>query len=84
MRDMLRNAGYGAVDLDGLAPEQGQAETQIIAQKADVAGAKALAEALGVGKVVVASTGNIYADYTVVIGRDWLDAVAAGQSAKRP
>jgi LCP family protein required for cell wall assembly len=83
MRDMLTQAGYGAVELDGLAPEQGQAETQIIVQKADVAGARALAAQLGLGKVVVASTGNIYTDYTIVIGRDWLDALATGVSAAK-
>jgi LCP family protein required for cell wall assembly len=81
MRKLLAGTGYGAVELDGLAPEQGQAETQIIAQKADVAGAKALADALGVGKVVVAATGNIYTDFTVVIGRDWLDREAAPAAA---
>jgi hypothetical protein len=83
MRKALREGGYGAVDLDGLAPEQNLAETQIIAQKADIAGARALAESLGVGKVVVAATGNIYSDYTIVMGRDWLDrpATAPAQPA---
>jgi LCP family protein required for cell wall assembly len=82
MRGVLAQAGYGVVDLDGPAAEQGQAETQIIAQKADIAGAQAIAEALGVGKVVVAATGNIYTDFTVVMGRDWLDRRAAGAAAK--
>ena len=45
-----------------------------------MAGAQALAQTLGLGKVVVAATGNIYVDYTVVVGRDW----AARQSAGIP
>jgi hypothetical protein len=73
LKRALTVAGYGEVAMDGMAPELGQAETQIIAQSADVAGAKAIAETLGVGKVVVAATGNIYTDFTVVVGRDWLD-----------
>ncbi|MEB3328334.1 MAG: LCP family protein [Candidatus Sericytochromatia bacterium] len=72
LRGHLRQLGYGGVELDGLAPQLGLDETQIIAQNADVAGAQRLAEELGVGKVVVAATGNIYADYTVVVGRDWV------------
>jgi LCP family protein required for cell wall assembly len=71
LRGRVRQLGYGGVDVDGLAPQLGLDETQIIAQNADVAGAQRLAEELGVGKVVVAATGNIYADYTVVVGRDW-------------
>lgn len=77
LRSRVRALGYGAVDLDGLAPQVGLDETQIIAQNADIAGAQKLADELGVGKVVVAATGNIYADYTIVLGRDWLQRQAA-------
>jgi hypothetical protein len=73
LRRQLAGAGYASVDLDGMAPELGLAETQIIAQNADIAGAKALADQLGVGKVVVAATGNIYSDFTVVLGQDWAE-----------
>ncbi|MEB3285408.1 MAG: LCP family protein [Candidatus Sericytochromatia bacterium] len=68
--------GYGRVDIDGLAPQLGLAETQVIAQNADLAGARRLAESLGFGKVVVAATGNIHSDFTIVIGRDWLQRLA--------
>ena len=85
LRSVVAQAGYGGVELDGLAPQLGQAETQIIAQTADIAGAQALATTLGLGKVVVAATGNIYADYTVVIGKDWQARQAAGiNNAQRP
>ena len=84
VRSVVAQAGYGAVDLDGLAPQLGLAETQIIAQNADIAGAQALATALGCGKVVVAATGNIYADYTIVVGKDWGQKQAQGLNAQRP
>ena len=81
LRKLLVTAGYGQVDLDGLAPELGQEETQIIAQNADVAGARALADQLGVGKVVVAATGSIYSDFTVVLGKDWFERQTLRASA---
>jgi LCP family protein required for cell wall assembly len=80
----LQEAGYRQVDMDGLAPELGLAETQVIAQNGDIAGAHALADKLGVGKVVVAATGNIYDDITVVIGKDWLAHQAQHLNARRP
>ncbi len=71
LKSLVTRAGYGRVDVDGLAAQLGLEKTQIIAQNADVAGAEVLAATLGVGQVVVAATGNIYSDFTVVIGRDW-------------
>ncbi|MEB3196945.1 MAG: LCP family protein [Candidatus Sericytochromatia bacterium] len=82
MKREILGLGYGRIDMDGLAPQLGLAETQIIAQNADLPGAKQLAESLGVGKVVMAATGNIYADYTVVIGRDWIQRQAAESSTQ--
>lgn len=72
LRHALVQAGYAEVTMDGYAAEMGQPETEIIAQNADLAGARALAQTLGVGKVVAAATGDIYTDYTVVVGKDWL------------
>jgi hypothetical protein len=80
LRRTLQTAGYASIELDGPAAQQGQPETQIIAQNADVEGARAVASALGLGKVVVAATGDIRADYTIVMGRDW----AARQQAAKP
>jgi len=84
LKATLAEAGYGSVDVEGLAPDLGQAETQIIAQNADLAGARSLADHLGVGKVVVAATGSIYSDFTVVMGKDWLSHETRHLNARRP
>ncbi|MFN3432615.1 MAG: LytR C-terminal domain-containing protein, partial [Candidatus Sericytochromatia bacterium] len=80
LRQALLGAGYTSIEIDGVAPEQGQSETQIIAQNADVAGAQAVASALGLGKVVVAATGNLRADFTIVMGKDWVGRETAPQA----
>jgi LCP family protein required for cell wall assembly len=84
LRTAITEAGYASADNDGYASELNQAETQIIAQNADVAGARQLSEKLGVGKVVVAATGNIYTDFTVVMGKDWLAHQTQRLNAQRP
>lgn len=48
-------------------------ETQIIAQKGDLATAYQLVELLGTGRVEASSTGSIESDFTIRIGKDWLD-----------
>lgn len=68
----LERAGFPRVEREGLDPEQGRAETQIIAQNADEEAGRAVQQALGVGRVVVAATGSLGADVTVVMGRDWV------------
>lgn len=80
LRQTLLGAGYTSIAIEGVAPEQGQSETQIIAQNADVAGAQAVATALGLGKVVVAATGNLRADFTIVMGKDWVSRETAPQA----
>ena len=45
-------------------------ETQIIAQQGNIEAAKAVQQALGVGQVQVAATGDIWSDVTVIIGAD--------------
>lgn len=47
-------------------------ETRIIAQKGDLAGARSIQEALGLGEVRVDSIGDIESDITIQLGRDWL------------
>ncbi|MDB5101556.1 MAG: cell envelope-related transcriptional attenuator [Cyanobacteria bacterium RYN_339] len=84
LKRVITEAGYGSVDVEGQAPDLGQAETEIIAQNADLAGARSLADRLGVGKVVVAATGSIYSDFTVVMGKDWLAHEAQHLNARRP
>jgi len=46
-------------------------KTQIIAQNGDRASAEAIQQALGMGEVVVESTGYIYSDVTIRLGKDW-------------
>jgi LCP family protein required for cell wall assembly len=76
LKSQVASLGYGRIELDGLAPQLGLAETQVIAQNADLAGAKQLVESLGIGRVVVSATGNIHTDFTLAMGRDWLQRLA--------
>jgi len=47
--------------------------TRIIAQRGNLAEARAVQAALGVGEVLVESTGDLQSDITIQIGRDWQD-----------
>ncbi|HEY9720857.1 MAG TPA: LCP family protein [Oscillatoriaceae cyanobacterium] len=77
---VLRHDGYLRVEDDGPAPEAGQARTRIIAERADVPGAQALARTLGVGEVEVDATGNVDSDFTIVMGQDWVQAQSEQRS----
>lgn len=50
------------------------AKTQIIAQNGDRASAEKLRDAMGMGEVLVESTGDIESDITVRLGKDWFQA----------
>jgi polyisoprenyl-teichoic acid--peptidoglycan teichoic acid transferase len=68
--DTLREAGYNRVS----ASKNWQdplATTKIIAQSGDDEAAEEVRSILGVGEVVVESTGVLQSDVTVEIGRDW-------------
>ena len=68
--DALREAGYKRV----FAAKNWQdplPETRVIAQSGDDKAAKQIKSILGVGEVVVESTGYLQSDITVQIGRDW-------------
>jgi polyisoprenyl-teichoic acid--peptidoglycan teichoic acid transferase len=68
--DILREAGYTRV----FATQNWQdplAKTRVIAQSGDDQAAKEVKSILGVGEVVVESTGYLQSDITVQIGRDW-------------
>ncbi len=71
----LSKAGYDQVFP---APEQPWyrpiPKTQIIAQNGDREAAEKVREALGLGEVLVESTGILESDVTVRIGQDWLRA----------
>lgn len=68
--DTLREAGYQRV----FATKNWQDPlpiTRVIAQSGDDAAAKEVKSILGVGEVVVESTGELQSDITIQIGRDW-------------
>ncbi|MEM9508131.1 MAG: LCP family protein [Cyanobacteria bacterium P01_E01_bin.35] len=68
--DTLREAGYSRVS----ASKNWQdplAKTRVIAQSGDDDAAAEVRSILGVGEVVVESTGVLYSDITVQLGRDW-------------
>ena len=68
--DILREAGYRRVS----ASKNWQnplAKTRVIAQSGDDEAAAQVRSILGVGDVVVESTGVLYSDITVQLGRDW-------------
>jgi len=46
--------------------------TQIIVQKGDLVGAQYLKRVLDKGKIEASSTGHVYSDLTIRIGKDWL------------
>ncbi|WP_229638965.1 LCP family protein [Waterburya agarophytonicola] len=68
--DALRGAGYRRV----FATKNWQnplPKTRVIAQSGDDKAAEEVKSVLGVGEVVVESTGYLQSDITVQIGRDW-------------
>jgi polyisoprenyl-teichoic acid--peptidoglycan teichoic acid transferase len=68
--DLLREAGYRQVS----ASKNWQdplAKTRIIAQSGDDEAAKEVRSILGVGEIVVESTGVLGSDVTIQLGRDW-------------
>ena len=68
--DTLRNAGYRRV----VASKNWQdplTTTRVIAQSGDDEAAREVRSVLGVGKVVVESTGVLNSDITIQLGRDW-------------
>jgi polyisoprenyl-teichoic acid--peptidoglycan teichoic acid transferase len=69
----LRKAGYENIHLDtNLKIKEDLSETKIIAQKGDPIVAQGVAQALGFGEVNVETSGNLYTDVTIKLGRDWL------------
>jgi LCP family protein required for cell wall assembly len=68
----LVEAGYNNVYVDSSWSEP-LTTTRIIAQQGDVASGEAIRTALGLGEVLVESTGNLRSDITVQLGQDWLE-----------
>ena len=72
--NFLREAGYRNVYVasDWSEPLK---TTRLIAQKGDGMSADELRLALGLGEVLVESTGNLSSDVTIQLGRDWQQAI---------
>ncbi len=68
--DLLREAGYRQVSASKNWQEPLKT-TRVIAQSGDNEAAEEIRSLLGVGEVVVESTGVIGSDVTVQLGRDW-------------
>ncbi|XLQ12430.1 MAG: LCP family protein [cyanobacterium endosymbiont of Epithemia adnata isolate EadnSB Bon19] len=70
MVNYLRERGYGRVFV---SDDWGEplATTRIVAQQGDDLGAASLKAILGVGEVLVESTGTLSSDITIVLGQDW-------------
>jgi polyisoprenyl-teichoic acid--peptidoglycan teichoic acid transferase len=69
----LNKAGYQNVHLDNPPKIKEDLNTsQFIAQKGNPVVAEGLSQLLGFGEVKVDSSGNLYSDVTIKLGRDWL------------
>jgi hypothetical protein len=66
----LREAGYHRVYVSDNWQER-LPVTRIVAQKGDDTSAAALRATVGVGEVLVESTGNLASDVTIQLGEDW-------------
>lgn len=69
----LNKAGYQNVHLDtNLKLKEDLTTSQFIAQKGNPEVAEGISQILGFGEVKVDSSGNLYSDVTIKLGRDWL------------
>lgn len=69
----LNKAGYQNVHLDtNLKLKEDLTTSQFIAQKGNPEVAEGISQVLGFGEVKVDSSGNLYSDVTIKLGRDWV------------
>ena len=68
----FREAGYRRVFVSGQTWDKPLATTKIVAQKGDDASAAAIRVHLGLGEVLVESTGVLASDITIQLGQDWI------------
>lgn len=66
----LRESGYGNVYVSDQLPQTLRV-TRILAQSGDNSSASTLRSTLGLGEVLVESTGSLASDVTIQIGQDW-------------
>ncbi len=77
----LNKAGYQNVHVDSnLKIKEDLTTSQFIAQKGNPEVAEGLAQILGFGEVKVDSSGNLYSDVTIKLGRDWVQKEDAYKS----
>ncbi len=70
----LNQAGYNNVHLDtNLKLKEDLNTSKFIAQKGNPEVAEGLAKLLGFGEVKVDSSGSLYSDVTIKLGRDWIE-----------
>jgi LCP family protein required for cell wall assembly len=81
--DLLYESGYDSVFRAQYDWHQPLAKTQIIAQLGDTTMAEQVRRDLGIGEVVVESTGSLESDVTVRLGRDWLELRRKSLSASQ-
>jgi len=74
----LKKAGYQNVQLDKDAKvlKENLETTQIIFQKGELVASQAVADIIGVGQVEINTTGNLYSDVTIKVGKDWSELQA--------
>lgn len=73
--EMLQKAGYQNVSIDSPLPGP-LAVTKIVAQQGDSESASNIYLALGFGEVRVETSGTLYSDVTIKLGRDGLERLA--------
>ncbi|VEP11694.1 Transcriptional attenuator, LytR family [Hyella patelloides LEGE 07179] len=78
MLNALQEAGYSRayISRDWAEPLR---VTKIVAQKGDTMSAETLKATLGVGEVLVESTGSLESDVTIQVGEDWQDYLAVDE-----
>jgi polyisoprenyl-teichoic acid--peptidoglycan teichoic acid transferase len=78
MLTSLQEAGYHQAYISSNWAEPLQV-TKIVAQNGDTMSAEALKATLGVGEVLVESTGSLRSDVTIQVGQDWQDYLAVDE-----
>jgi LCP family protein required for cell wall assembly len=73
MVNYLQEAGYRRVFISQETYDQPLTTTKIVAQQGDDASAAQIRANLGIGEVLVESTGVLASDITIQLGRDWID-----------
>jgi polyisoprenyl-teichoic acid--peptidoglycan teichoic acid transferase len=80
----LNKAGYQNVRLDtNLKLKEDLTTSQFIAQKGNPEVAEGISQLLGFGEVKVDSSGNLYSDVTIKLGRDWIQKEQAANTVNQ-